>query len=62
MIDINYHISVEFYAEDVHHFRPEWSIEKCSKWLDANEESILREAEEAGVHCMEDLLGREEPE
>jgi len=52
-------ISIEFTWHDVQMFAPDWSEEKCSEWLDDNEEFILEVVEDAGERAIKDFIAHD---
>jgi len=51
-----YYAIVQWAPEDVQTLRPKWSIEKCTAWLEANEQHIQDRLVELGYGVMDELL------
>lgn len=56
----NKYAQVSWTVDDLQTLRPEWSVEKCEEWLQANQRYIQDRLVELGWQVIEDLLGRKE--
>jgi hypothetical protein len=49
-------VQVTWLPSDIQEVRPNWSLEKCEKWLDENRKSIHDRSVELGWEVIETLL------